>query len=58
MYLGQPGKSSVGSFYEIWKDGRRHAEGSAKIVWIDLATGRPTPLPEAIAGPLRALATT
>ena len=56
MYLGEPGRSSVGSHYEIFKDGRRHAEGAARIVWIDLATGRPTALPEAIAGPLRALA--
>jgi acyl-CoA thioester hydrolase len=56
MYLGHPGRSSVGSFYEIIKDGRRHAEGAAKIVWIDLADGRPTPLPEAIAAPLRAFA--
>jgi acyl-CoA thioester hydrolase len=56
MYLAAPGKSSVGSFYDILKDGRRHAEGAAKMVWIDLATGRSTSLPEAIAGPLRALA--
>ena len=56
MYLGQPGRSSVGSYYEIFKDARRCAEGAAKIVWIDLASGRPTPLPEAITGPLRALA--
>jgi len=57
MFLAGPGRSSVGSFYEVCKDGRRYAEGAAKIVWIDLATGRPTPLPEAIAGPLHALAT-
>jgi acyl-CoA thioester hydrolase len=56
MFLAGPGRSSVGSHYEIRKDGSCHAEGSAKIVWIDLATGRPTPLPEAVAGPLRALA--
>jgi acyl-CoA thioester hydrolase len=55
MFLTGPGRSSVGSHYEILKDGTRHAEGAAKIVWIDLATGRPTPLPEAITGPLRAL---
>ena len=55
MYLGNPGRTSVGSYYELYKDGRRHAEGAAKIVWIDFATGRPTPLPEAIAAPLRAL---
>jgi acyl-CoA thioester hydrolase len=56
MFLGGLGRSSVGSFYEIWKDGRRFADGAAKIVWIDLASGRPTPLPDAIAAPLRAAA--
>ncbi len=55
MFLGEVGRSSVGSFYEIWKDGRMFASGAAKIVWIDLSSGRPTPLPEAIAAPLRGL---
>jgi acyl-CoA thioester hydrolase len=54
MYLGGLGRSSVGSFYEILRDGRKVAEGAAKIVWIDIATGRSTPLPEALAAPLRA----
>jgi len=52
MFLGDLGRSSVGSFYEIWKDGERYAEGAARIVWIDLATGRSTPLPEAVSAPL------
>ena len=56
MYLGHPGRTSVGSYYEIHMDGRKYADGAAKIVWIDLATGRPVPLPDAIAAPLRALA--
>lgn len=54
MFLGGPGRTSVHSYYEIWKDERRFAEGAAKIVWIDVASGRPKPLPEVIAGPLRA----
>ncbi len=57
MYLGDPGRTSVGSFYEIWMNGRKYAEGAAKIVWIDLASGRSVPLPEAVAAPLRALET-
>jgi len=56
MYLAGPGRSSVGSFYEIWKEGRMFASGAAKIVWIELASGRPMPLPVSIAAPLRALA--
>jgi acyl-CoA thioester hydrolase len=54
MYLADPGRSSVGSFYEIRKGETLVAEGAAKIVWIDVATGRPTALPERIAAPLRA----
>lgn len=56
MYLGGLGRTSVGSFYEICSNGRTYAEGAAKIVWIDRASGRPTPLPESVAAPLRRLA--
>jgi acyl-CoA thioester hydrolase len=56
MYLGGLGRTSVGSFYEICRNGRTYAEGAAKIVWIDRASGRPTPLPESVAAPLRQLA--
>jgi acyl-CoA thioester hydrolase len=56
MYLGDLGRSSVGSSYEILMHGRKYAEGAAKMVWIDMATGRSVPLPEAIAAPVRAAA--
>jgi acyl-CoA thioester hydrolase len=55
MYLGDPGRTSVGTYYEILKNGTKHAEGSAKMVWIDLATGRSVPLPDIVTVPLRAL---
>jgi acyl-CoA thioester hydrolase len=55
MYLGDPGRTSVGSYYEIWSNGRKFAEGAAKIVWIDVASGRSVPLPDRIAAPLRLL---
>ena len=55
MYLGDPGRTSVGSYYEIWHDRRKFAEGAAKIVWCDIASGRPVPLPDRITAPLRAL---
>jgi acyl-CoA thioester hydrolase len=48
MSLGEPGNTSIGSFYELLQDGRRMAEGAARLVWITLADGRPTPLPDAI----------
>ena len=55
MYLGEPGRTSIGSYYELAMNGRTHAEGAAKIVWIDLASGRSVPLPERVAAPVRAL---
>jgi acyl-CoA thioester hydrolase len=55
MYLGEPGRTSIGSFYEILKDGMKYADGAAKLVWIDLASGRSVPLPERVTAPLRAL---
>jgi acyl-CoA thioester hydrolase len=54
MFLGDPGRTSVGSFYEIHSGGRKFADGSSRIVWIDIATGRPVPLPPAVIEPLRA----
>ena len=56
MYLGDAGRSSVGSSYEIVCAGRTFAEGAAKMVWVDLATGKSAPLPEAVVAPLRACA--
>ena len=51
MFLGVPGRTSVESYYEIWMDGKKYADGAAKLVWIDMKTTRPVSLPE----PLRAL---
>ena len=55
MFLGEPGRTSVGSFYEILMEGRKFAEGAAKIVWIELGSGRPVSLPEKVIAPLRAI---
>jgi acyl-CoA thioester hydrolase len=48
MFLAAPGRSSIETQYELWKDGRKHAEGAAKLVWIDHSTQRSTPLPEGV----------
>jgi acyl-CoA thioester hydrolase len=56
MFLGDVGRTSVWSYYEIVADERVHATGAAKMVWVELASGRASPLPERIAAPLRALA--
>jgi acyl-CoA thioester hydrolase len=48
MFVGPPGKSSVESYYEIWMDERKYADGAAKMVWTDLANAKSAPLPEAL----------
>jgi acyl-CoA thioester hydrolase len=48
MYLAEAGRSSIGSHYELDCAGKRMAEGDAKIVWIDLASGRSVPLPDQV----------
>jgi acyl-CoA thioester hydrolase len=48
MFIGTPGHSSFETQYELWVGARKHAEGAAKIVWIDRDTQRSTPLPEAV----------
>jgi acyl-CoA thioester hydrolase len=48
MFIGSPGRSSFESYYELWIGARKHAEGAAKIVWIDRTTLRSTPLPDAV----------
>jgi len=45
MSLDSPGRTSVMSRYELRVGERRVADGAAKIVWIELESGRPTPLP-------------
>ncbi|MEO8536050.1 MAG: thioesterase family protein [Betaproteobacteria bacterium] len=56
MSIGDPGRTSIGSFYELLVDGRQHADGAARIVWTDRVIGRPVPLPPAVLAPLRAAA--
>ena len=48
LYAGHPGRSSAMTWYEIRIEGdtRLYAEGSAKMVWMDHASGRSVPLPE------------
>ncbi len=47
-YLEKPGRSSVVSHFEmrLFGEDRLYAEGAAKIVWTDAATGKSIPLPE------------
>ena len=54
MYLGDAGRSSVATHYELDAGGARAAEGAAKMVWIDLESGRSVPLPDALRAAARA----
>jgi len=51
MYVGEMGRSSFGSHYEIRMNGKQYAEGAAKMVWIDRQSGKSMPLP----APVRSL---
>jgi len=53
MYIGDPGRTSIGSYYDLCVDGQRCADGAARMVWTDRASGRPVPLPKAVVAPLR-----
>jgi len=48
LYAGDPGRSSVMTWYDILVEGeeRIYAEGSAKVVWMDHATGKSVPIPD------------
>ena len=50
LYVGEPGRSSVQTRYELCDrdNGKLYATGEAKAVWIDLDTGKSTPLPQAL----------
>jgi acyl-CoA thioester hydrolase len=48
MYCGQPGRSSIPTRYEIGLQGDAtlYATGDAKIVWMDVASGKSVPVPD------------
>lgn len=49
-YVGPPGRSSFQTYVEIRQAGSAtlHAEGTAKVVWVDTTTGKSVPLPAEI----------
>jgi len=53
-FVGPPGRSSVEVSHEIrlvgsdGQAGALHAEGVAKVVWVDFRLGKSSPLPEAL----------
>ena len=53
MSIGDPGRTSIGSYYDLMVGEKRYAEGAARMVWTDRATGRPVPLPAHVLALLR-----
>ena len=50
LYGGKPGRSSVMTRHELLDDdsGNLYATGEAKVVWIDVATGKSVSLPDSL----------
>lgn len=50
MYAGTPGRSSLETYYEMRLAGvdTLYCEGTAKVVWMDSATGKSAPIPDTI----------
>ncbi len=55
MYCGHPGRSSIPTHYEIRLQGEEtlYATGDAKIVWMDVPTGKSVPIPDGLRAQLR-----
>lgn len=56
LLAGRPGRSSIPTYYELRCQGdeRLVAEGAAKVIWVDPATGRSAPLPDHVRAVLEA----
>jgi acyl-CoA thioester hydrolase len=50
MYCGQPGRSSIPTYFEIRREGdaKIYATGESKIVWMDVSTGKSVLIPDAL----------
>ena len=50
MFAGTVGRSSLETYYEmrLVGDDKLYCDGSAKVVWMDAATGKSAPVPDAI----------
>ena len=48
LFIGQPGGSSVPTFYELTIGGELYADGAATVVFIDMARQKPVRIPQTI----------
>jgi acyl-CoA thioester hydrolase len=57
LFAGKPGRSSVPTYYEMrcGGDDTLYAEGAAKVIWFNPATGKSVPLPDRIRATLDAV---
>ena len=46
--VDEPGRTSIATHHTVRSGGERCAEADVRLVWIDSATGRPTPVPDAL----------
>lgn len=53
-YVDHPGRSSVQSHVEMLIDGDLYAEGAAKIVWMNMMSGKSVPIPDHVRAVLEA----
>ncbi|MGE5491115.1 MAG: acyl-CoA thioesterase [Actinomycetota bacterium] len=55
-YIGPLGRSSIPTYVEMRLEGddTLYAEGAAKVVWMDTATGKSVPLPDHVRAALEA----
>jgi acyl-CoA thioester hydrolase len=56
MFAGSPGRSSIPTFYEfrLQEGTTLYATGEARIVWIDMSTGKAVAIPETLRATLPA----
>ena len=48
LYIGEPGGSSVPTFYDLTVGGEVHADGAATVVFIDMTRQKPVRIPQPI----------
>ena len=48
VFIARPGRSSVATYYELSIESEIYADGAAVVVFIDMPTQKPLPIPEEI----------
>ena len=48
VFVARPGRSSVATYYDLCIESEVYADGAAVVVFIDMPTQKPLPIPEEI----------